>query len=100
MKQTQYFNPFKNLKLDPEEKELLRSVEAGEWKPVKNLAKEKKRIAGIARATFEKNRNINIRLSQRDVLRLKAKAIEEGLPYQTLAASLLHKYASTWQNSP
>lgn len=95
MKQAQYFNPFKNLKLDPEERELLRSVEAGEWKPVRNFAKEKKRIQAIAKATLDKTRNINIRLSQRDVLRLKARAMEEGLPYQTLAASLLHKYAST-----
>ncbi len=95
MKRTQYFNPFKNLKLDPEERDLLRSIEAGEWKPVKNLAKEKKRIQAIAKYTLEKTRNINIRLSQRDVLQLKAKAIEEGIPYQTLAASLLHKYASS-----
>ena len=95
MKRAHYFNPFKNLKLDPEERELLRSVEAGEWKPVKNLAREKKRIQAIAKHTLEKIRNINLRLSERDVLRLKAKAIEEGIPYQTLAASLLHKYAST-----
>lgn len=95
MKRAHYFNPFKNLKLDPEEKEILRSVEAGEWKPVKNLAKEKKRIQAIAKYTLEKTKNINIRLSQRDLLGLKAKAIEEGIPYQTLAASLLHKYAAT-----
>lgn len=95
LKSMKFRNPFNNLKLDPEEKELVKSIEAGEWKPVKNLAKEKKRIAAIAKYTLEKTHNINIRLSERDLLKLKAKAIEEGLPYQTLAASLLHKYASS-----
>lgn len=95
MKRSQIHNPFKNLKLDAEERELSRSIEAGEWKPIKNFAREKKRIQAIAKATLEKTRNINLRLSERDLLRLKAKAIEEGIPYQTLAASLLHKYAST-----
>ena len=87
-----YRNPFRNLKLDAEEREILRSIDAGEWKPVKNLAAEKKRIQAIAKSTLEKTRNINIRLSQRDLLQLKAKAIEEGMPYQTLVASVLHKY--------
>jgi len=95
MKRSQFFNPFKNLKLDAQERELSRSIEAGDWKPVKNLAREKKRIQAIAKYTLEKTRNINLRLSERDVLRLKAKAIEEGIPYQTLAASLLHKNLRT-----
>lgn len=92
MSKTLYRNPFINLKLDAEEREILRSIDAGEWKPVKNLAAEKKRIQAIAKATLEKTRNINIRLSERDLLQLKAKAIEEGMPYQTLVASVLHKY--------
>ena len=88
------YNPFKNLKLDAEEQEIERSLESGEWKPVKNLTAEKKRIQAIAKATLEKVRNINIRLTERDLQRLKVKAMEEGLPYQTLAASILHKYAA------
>lgn len=88
------YNPFKNLKLDTEEQEIEKSLEAGEWKPVKNLTAEKKRIQAIAKATLEKVRNINIRLTERDLQRLKVKAMEEGLPYQTLAASILHKYAA------
>ncbi|MBU1326800.1 antitoxin [Patescibacteria group bacterium] len=94
MSKTQVRNPFKNLKLDPEERELLRSVEAGEWKPVKNFAAQKKRFHAAARATLDKIRNINIRLTERDIHRLKSKAIEEGIPYQTLVASILHKYAA------
>ena len=85
-------NPFKNLKLDPEERELSRSIEAGEWKPVKNMVREKKRIQAVAKATLDKTRNINIRLTERDLLRIKAKSIEEGIPYQTLIASIIHKY--------
>jgi len=88
------YNPFKNLKLDAEEQEIERSLEAGEWKPVNNLAAEKKRIRAIAKTTLEKTRNINIRLTERDLQKLRVKAMEEGLPYQTLAASILHKYAA------
>jgi len=86
-------NPFKNLKLDPEERELYDAVESGKikFKPISE--REKKRIQVIAKSTLEKTRNINIRLAQRDVMRLKVKAMEEGLPYQTLAASILHKFA-------
>ena len=87
-------NPFTNLQLDPEEQELEREIEAGEWIPVNNFAKEKKRLQGIAKFTLEKTRNMNIRLSARDVWKLKVKAMEEGLPYQTLAASILHKYVA------
>lgn len=89
---SQFKNPFKNLKLDAEERELLRSVEADEWKPVKNFAAQKKRLQAAAKATLEKTKNINIRLAHRDVMRLKVKAMEEGIPYQTLAASILHKH--------
>ncbi len=88
-------NPFKNLKLDPEEREINDAIESGKLRPVPLSTREKKRIRAIAKYTLEKTRNINIRLSHRDLLGLKAKAIEEGIPYQTLAASLLHKYVAT-----
>lgn len=58
---------------------------------VPDLAGEKKRLQKIVRHTLGKTRNINIRLSERDLQRLKTKAAQEGLPYQTLAASILHK---------
>lgn len=81
----------KYYELTKEEQELLDSVERGEWKPVKDLAKEKRRLAQIAKNTLNKTRNINIRLSERDLYKLKAKAIREGIPYQTLAASMIHR---------
>ena len=84
----------KNYKLDKEEKDLLKSLEKGEWKRIKNFELEKKRFAEAARNTLNKTKNINIRITERTLVRLKTKAIEEGLPYQTLAASVLHKFVS------
>lgn len=80
--------------LTAEEQKLLEEVEKGEWIPVKNQAKAKKEAMEIARNTLNKLKNINIRLSEKDVIKLKRKAAEEGLPYQTLAASILHKAVS------
>ncbi|MBI2009801.1 MAG: hypothetical protein HYS86_01350 [Candidatus Chisholmbacteria bacterium] len=88
-------NPFKNLKLDREEKEIDEAIESGKLRPVQLTSGERQRLRAMAKATLEKTRNINIRLSERDLLRLKARAIEEGIPYQTLAASLLHKHVLT-----
>lgn len=84
----------KYYELDKEEQEILDSVERGEWKQVKNLAEEKRRLRQIARNTLNKTRNINLRLSERDLQKLKTKAVKEGMPYQTLASSILHKVAS------
>lgn len=81
----------KYYELDKEEQKLLEEIERGEWKPVKNLAKEKRRLRQIAKNTLNKTRNINIRLSEKDLYKLKVKAIREGIPYQTLASSILHK---------
>ncbi len=81
-------------KLTKEEQELLASVEAGEWKSVKNLMSEKKRYAMIARHTLRKDKRINIRISQRDLEGLQVKAVREGIPYQTLIVSVLHKYVA------
>jgi len=80
--------------LTKEEQELLDAFEKGEFKSVPNLEEQKEYFRKIARNTLNKARNINIRLSERDLSRLKRKAAEEGLPYQTLASSILHKFAS------
>ncbi len=84
----------RNLKLTKEEKELLRSVEAGEWRSVPNLKQEMKRAREYARNTLRKDKRVNIRISERDLVKLKARALEEGLPYQTLMSSVLHKYVT------
>jgi predicted DNA binding CopG/RHH family protein len=79
------------MNLTEEEKDILDSFERGEWKSVKNLDAEKKRVREIARATMRKDKRVNIRISQRDLTELQRKAVHEGLPYQTFISSLLHK---------
>jgi predicted DNA binding CopG/RHH family protein len=69
-------------------------VERGDWRTVRGLAKEKSRYEAAARATLRKDKRVNIRMTERDLLRFKKKAEEEGLPYQTLISSVLHKYIS------
>ena len=88
-------NPFYNLKLDPEEKALEAAIERGEYKSLKDLEKEKKKLALIARNTLGKAKNINIRVSEKTILKLKTIAAHEGLPYQTLASSVLHKFVNS-----
>ena len=80
--------------LDKEEQELSESVERGEWRSVPNLKEEIMKAKEYARATFAKNQRMNLRISKKDLDALKIKAMEEGIPYQTLAASVLHKYLS------
>ena len=80
------------MKLNKEEKELLKSVENGEWQRIPDFKKEAKRYQESARETLRKNRRVNIRMTERDLVRIQKKAIEEGLPYQTLISSVLHKY--------
>ncbi len=80
--------------LDKEEQAQLDEIESGEFKPVSDLEDVKHEAVRVAKNSLNKTLNINIRLSERDVYKLKAKAAREGLPYQTLAASILHKSAS------
>ena len=79
---------------DKEEKELLESYENVEWIPVEDFEKQKAKYQQIARNTSLKNRRINIRFSEKDLSNLKDKSLEKGLPYQTLVASIIHKYVA------
>jgi predicted DNA binding CopG/RHH family protein len=82
------------MKLDAEEKEILEAVERGEWRPAKGAKQNLDRYARYAKATFRKDRRLNIRISSKDLEAIQKRALEEGLPYQTLISSLLHKYAA------
>ncbi len=84
----------KYFELTKEEKRLLEDFEKGQFVRVKNLEAQESLFQKYAQNTLKKNRNINLRLSERDVQRLKAKAIQTGIPYQTLAASILHQFAN------
>lgn len=77
-----------------EEAELINSVEAGEWSSVADLISIKERLMKAASETALKDYRINVRISKRDVEALKTKALEEGIPYQTLVTSILHKYVT------
>ena len=83
----------KYFELTEEEKRILADYENGKLTSVKNLSVQKRTYQKYAKNTLSKTRNINIRLSEKVLARLKAKAAEEGLPYQTLASSILHRFA-------
>ena len=74
------------------EQDIERSFDQDEWQSVSDLESVKEKYAQYARNTFQKNKRINIRISEWDLLRLKAKSLEEGIPYQTLVSSIIHKY--------
>jgi predicted DNA binding CopG/RHH family protein len=80
------------MKLTKEEKNILKSVENGEWKRIPDFKTEAKRFQESARATLRKDKRVNIRMTERDLVHFQKKAMEEGLPYQTLISSVLHKY--------
>lgn len=84
----------KYFELTKEEQNILKAIEAGEFKSVRNLNQAKKNAVYAARNTLSKTRNINIRLSDKDLQKIKALAVEKGLPYQTFISSLLHQYSA------
>ena len=80
--------------LDPYEKEILEYFEKGQWQPVPNNSEQMRQLREAAKNSFKKDSRVNIRLSQRDVAAVKTKALEEGLPYQTLLSSVIHKFVT------
>ena len=76
------------------EKELKKTIENDEWQSVSNLSEMKKQFKAAAKNTLLKDQRMNIRIAQRDLEGLKTKALEEGMPYQTLVSSILHKYVT------
>lgn len=80
-------------KLDPEEQELLEAYESGEFESDLDIDR-REYLAGVTEETFKKDKRINIRISSRDLEALQRRALEEGLPYQSLVSSVLHKYVS------
>ena len=83
----------KKRKLNPEDQEVLEAFDAGEFES--DLKDERRtQLALLAEETIKKDKRINIRISSRDLEALQRRAIEEGLPYQSLVSSVLHKYVS------
>jgi predicted DNA binding CopG/RHH family protein len=76
--------------IDKEEKEMIESYNKGEWQSARK--KNKKVFIDAAKASITKSKRINIRLTSKDFYDIQAKAMEEGIPYQTLISSIIHKY--------
>lgn len=83
----------KYFELTKEEKRILEDFEKGKLVALKDVRKKKKLYQKLAQNTLAKTRNINLRLSEKVLSRLKAKAAKQGIPYQTLASSILHRYS-------
>jgi predicted DNA binding CopG/RHH family protein len=77
-----------------EDQELIDSVERGEWILAENQEMWKAMLVKTAENTLKKDKRMNVRMSQRDMLLLKTRALEEGIPYQTLVTMVLHKYVT------
>ena len=80
------------MKLDKEEKDILDAFEKEESKSIPNVKNEIDRYREYAKHTLQKNKRINIRISERDLIHIQRKAVEQGLPYQTFISSILHKF--------
>ena len=81
-------------KRDQYEKDILSEYERGAFKSIVTSEASLRRYREYARATLSKNQRVNIRMSSLDLADIQARAAEEGIPYQTLISSLVHKYAS------
>ncbi len=79
-------------KLTREEREIERSLSQGEWKPAPKS--EARRLQKAVREALKKDKRINIRLSSQDLNGMRERALQEGIPYQTLMASVIHKYVT------
>ncbi|NKC15186.1 MAG: hypothetical protein GKR94_24235 [Gammaproteobacteria bacterium] len=80
-------------KLSSEEQELLDSVESGNFESVLTESRRRE-LESITSNTFKKEKRINIHISNRDLTAIQSRALEEGMPYQTLVSSIIHKYIS------
>jgi predicted DNA binding CopG/RHH family protein len=84
----------KYYELDKEEDKILEAYNKGRLKSVPNLKKEIERMHEYAKLALDKNKNVNIRISEADLLKVKAMAVRKGIPYQTLLTSLIHQYST------
>lgn len=82
------------LKLSKEEKELELSLKKNEWKSISSKTVYLKKLKSAAKNTLAKDKRMNIRIAGKDILLLKTKALEVGIPYQTLVSSILHQYVT------
>jgi len=82
------------MSFDEEELQILQDFERGELESIRDFREEKQRLESAAGNTLRKDKRINIRLSSQDLQKLQKRAIKEGIPYQTLISSTLHKFVT------
>ena len=82
------------LKLDQEEVKILQDFERGELTSINNFKEAKRQLEEAAHEFLQKDKRINIRISSRDLNSLQKRATKEGMPYQTLISSTLHKFVT------
>ena len=80
--------------LDREEQKLMESLEDDNWKPTEDLESWKNILSKTAANTLTKDQRMNIRITRNDLDGIRRKAVEEGIPYQTLVSSVIHKYVT------
>lgn len=79
---------------EADEQELVESYEREEWRPIANLEDELQHYQDYAAATMQKNRLVSIGLSPEDFVEIQRKAMEKGIPYQTLIANIVHQFVA------
>ena len=84
----------RKVKLDKYEQEIIDAYEKGNFKSIPNAKNEMAQYREYAKNTLQKNKRINIRISERDLIHIQREAVAEGLPYQTLISSILHKFVN------
>lgn len=80
------------MKYDKEEKDILDAYESGKMKLSTPSKKEIEAIKAAAENTFKKDKRITIRLYDHDFKGIQKKAMEMGIPYQTLISGIIHRY--------
>ena len=80
------------MKLNKEEKQVLEAYDTGKMKLAVPSKKEKASIKSMAQRTFRKDRRVTIRLYDHDLIGIQKKAMEKGMPYQTLISGMIHQY--------
>ena len=82
------------MKLTKDENSILKSYEDGEWKSAKDMGSDSKKMKMYAKSALRKDKRVNIRITENDLVQLQRKAVQDGLPYQTLISSVLHKFVN------
>lgn len=80
------------MKLDNEEQDILSAYDEGRLKLSSPSKKEREAIQSMAEQTFRKDRRVTIRLYDHDLKGVQKKAMEKGMPYQTLISAMIHQY--------